>query len=62
MKPNRPPSIFAEMTSCQALGKKKLAVLIDPDGIDIKNLCTITGHLQLPGIGYVFIGGSFIQK
>ena len=35
MKPNRPPSIFSEMTLCQALGKKKLAVLIDPDGNDV---------------------------
>ena len=62
MKPNRPPSIFAEMTLCQALGKKKLAVLIDPDGIDPENLFSIAEQLQLPGIGYVFIGGSFIQK
>ena len=62
MKPNRPPSIFSEMTSCQALGKKKLAVLIDPDGINPDNLFSITEQLQLPGIGYVFIGGSFIQK
>jgi putative glycerol-1-phosphate prenyltransferase len=62
MKPNRPPSIFEEMTLCQALGKKKLAVLIDPDGIDPKNLYAITEQLKLPGIGYIFIGGSFIQK
>ena len=62
MKPNRPPSIFSEMTSCQALGKKKLAVLIDPDGINPDNLFSITEQLSLPGIGYVFIGGSFIQK
>ena len=50
MKPNRPPYIFSEMTSCQALGKKKLAVLIDPDGIDPDNLFSITEQLQLPGI------------
>jgi putative glycerol-1-phosphate prenyltransferase len=62
MKPNRPLSIFAEMTSCQVLGKKKLAVLIDPDDIHLKNLGAITKQLQLPGIGFVFIGGSFIQK
>ena len=62
MKPNRPLSIFTEMTACQALGKKKLAVLIDPDGINPDNLFSITEQLSLPGIGYVFIGGSFIQK
>jgi putative glycerol-1-phosphate prenyltransferase len=62
MKPNRPTSILAEMTSCQELGRKKLAVLIDPDGIETDSLFSITEQLHHPGIGYVFIGGSFIQR
>jgi len=62
MNSNRQVSLYAEMAENHALGRKKLAVLVDPDGIDISELSHLTEDLDLPGIGYIFVGGSFLQK
>jgi len=41
-------------------GKKQLAVLIDPDKIELKNVPAITSKIEKAGASYIFVGGSLL--
>jgi putative glycerol-1-phosphate prenyltransferase len=42
--------------------EKKLAVLLDPDKVDFSTLELSAKTFELAGVGYLFVGGSLLEK
>lgn len=53
-------AIFDSFMECRTKGKKKLAVLIDPDRVRLNNLDSLVELSMHAGVDYFFIGGSLI--
>ncbi len=53
-------SIYSEILQRSLEGKKQLAVLIDPDGLDMDSVDYLISRAQKAKIDYFFIGGSLI--
>ncbi|MCB0707270.1 MAG: geranylgeranylglyceryl/heptaprenylglyceryl phosphate synthase [Saprospiraceae bacterium] len=52
--------IYNELTEAKAQGKKKFAVLIDPDKVRLGNMDRVLDLALQSGVDYFFIGGSLI--
>lgn len=54
-------SIYKHISDSAATGKKRFAVLIDPDKLSIENLAETISHTSTANIDYFFIGGSLLM-
>ena len=57
---NLTPSILGNLVAAKAAGKKRFAVLIDPDKLRTKRLDEVVNLSIEAGVDYFFIGGSLI--
>jgi phosphoglycerol geranylgeranyltransferase len=53
-------TIYRSLTEAKAAGKKKFAVLIDPDKVRLGNMDGVLDNAVKAGVDYFFIGGSLI--
>jgi phosphoglycerol geranylgeranyltransferase len=54
--------VYEQMLNAKALGKKSLALLIDPDKSDLFQLAAHLQSGQFEGLDYFFVGGSLITS
>jgi len=55
-----PVSVYSGLTTAKKSGRKKFAILIDPDKVRLQAFPDIVGEAQRHGVDYFFIGGSLI--
>ena len=55
-----PPSLLPDLTAAKAAGRKRLAVLVDPDKLRTRRLDEVVKRSVAAGVDYFFIGGSLI--
>ena len=53
-------NIYQDLLSAKKAGKKKIAILLDPDKLKLKHIETVIEKSMSNGIDYFFIGGSLI--
>jgi phosphoglycerol geranylgeranyltransferase len=60
MKTRMTNKIYDLIVSNKELGKKSIAVLIDPDKLEIASLDSFINSIELNEVDYIFYGGSLI--
>ncbi|WP_457617407.1 phosphoglycerol geranylgeranyltransferase [Lutibacter sp.] len=55
-------SILKDIQKASEKGNKLLAILLDPDKIDIHNLPKIATKIEDLGANYIFVGGSTVEN
>jgi phosphoglycerol geranylgeranyltransferase len=53
--------LYTEILSAKKTGQKLLAILLDPDKIDMKAINTLIGKINQSPATHVFIGGSHVE-
>ncbi|MFZ1702956.1 MAG: geranylgeranylglyceryl/heptaprenylglyceryl phosphate synthase [Saprospiraceae bacterium] len=53
-------AIYTQLTKAKKIGKKKFAVLIDPDKVRLAKWQGVLEHAVEAGVDYFFIGGSLV--
>lgn len=54
-------SVYHDILSAKAINKKLLAILIDPDKFDLKNISQFADKTNKSIITHVFVGGSTVE-
>lgn len=54
-------SVYHDILSAKAINKKLLAILIDPDKFDLKNISQFADKINNSVITHVFVGGSTVE-
>lgn len=54
-------SVYHDILSAKAINKKLLAILIDPDKFDLKNISQFADKINKSIITHVFVGGSTVE-
>ncbi len=57
---NNPATIYSELVEAKREGRKKLAVLIDPDKLRLGKINQVIELASRHGVDYFFIGGSLV--
>ena len=55
-------NIYDQITERALKGEKSIAVLLDPDKIDVKTLDQTLVAFQAIGVDYFFVGGSLLMS
>lgn len=55
-------TIYEEILKAKAINKKLLAILIDPDKIDIQDIELLAGKISKSPATHVFVGGSLVTN
>lgn len=55
-------SIYSQIRNSSRAGRKQLAVLIDPDGLDVDHVEFLVSLAHTAHIDYFFVGGSLIKE
>ena len=54
--------VYQKLLTDAGFGEKKLALLIDPDKQDPKQLIQLTKNAQLAQVDYILVGGSLLHR
>lgn len=54
--------LYRELTANKTANKKTLAILLDPDKIDLKNVRVLIEKMNQSPATHIFIGGSLVQN
>lgn len=55
-------SIYSEILAAKATGKKLLAILLDPDKMELQSVVTLTQKIEQSPATHIFVGGSVVQN
>lgn len=55
-------SIYSEILAAKATSKKLLAILLDPDKMELQNIVTLTQKIEQSPATHIFVGGSVVQN
>lgn len=53
--------IYQEIQSAKAENRKLLAILLDPDKVDMDNLSVLIGKIKTSPATHIFVGGSIVE-
>lgn len=55
-------NIYSEIIAAKKEGKKLLAILIDPDKVDLKTIAILSKKIKQSPATHIFVGGSIVEN